>query len=149
MLNVRCQAHIKIDAKGRVQLPAPLRRALEVNRMRDLVLAYHQGAVWGYMVDEWEQSVEEPAKLVSEFEQESLDFAHAFFATAQDVELDRQGRVRIPPMLRDLAGLGREIVIHSVLRRIEFWDKAAWDARFKEALNRVDERRARPVGEGA
>ena len=137
MIRVRCQQPVTIDDKGRVALPAPIRRALDDLQLRSLVLAYAHGAVWGWAPAHYEEQVE--SKLLSQdpFAQDVLDFAHATMSTAQDVELDGQGRVRVPPTLRELAGLDRECMVHVVLGHVEIWDKAAWEQRFKESQHRV------------
>jgi MraZ protein len=48
------------------------------------------------------------------------------FAGAVPSELDRQGRVLVPPQLAEHAGLGREVVVAGVHDHIEVWDRAAW-----------------------
>ena len=71
-----------------------------------------------------------------------LDFAHSLMSTANDAEIDAQGRVRVPPVLRELAGLDKECVVHVLLGRIEIWDKRAWDERFKDSVHATRARRA-------
>lgn len=144
MLRVRCQANVTIDAKGRLALPAPLRRALDEAGERALVCAYHKGAVWAWTVSEYEQRVEGPLAEADPFDSEVMDFAHALLSTAQDVELDGQGRIRIPPKLRELAGLNKEAVVHSIVNRIEIWDKDEWEQRFQQALERTAGRSGMP-----
>lgn len=137
MLKVRCQANATLDAKGRVALPSPLRRALDEAGVRSLVLTFSNGAIWGMDPETFEEKVERPMMEADPFAQDVLDFAHALLAPAQDVEIDGQGRVRVPPPLRDLAGLDKEVVINSFLNRVEIWDKAKWDERFRESLQQV------------
>ena len=52
-----------------------------------------------------------------------------FFATAERRELDRQGRIAIPPSLRAFAGLRRDVVISGQFDRIEIWDVERWQQR--------------------
>lgn len=144
MLRVRCQANVTIDAKGRLALPAPLRRALEEAGERGLVCAYHKGAVWAWTVADYEKRVEGPLAEADPFDAQVMDFAHALLSTAQDVELDGQGRIRIPPRLRELAGLDKDAVVHSIVDRIEIWDKDAWEQRFRQALERTADRSGMP-----
>lgn len=144
MLRVRCQAHVTIDSKGRLALPAPIRRALEGAQETALVLAFHKGAVWGWTLPVYEQRVEGPLAEADPFATDVMDFAHALLSTAQDVEIDGQGRVRIPPTLRELAGLEKDAVVHSVVDRIEIWDRGAWEARFRQALDRTAQRSGMP-----
>jgi len=136
MLRVRCQAEVKVDAKGRVPLPARIRRALQDAGKNQLVLVYHRGAIWGWTRDHFEDVVEAPIAGADQFDDTIMDTVHARFSTAQDVDLDKAGRIRISPILRDLAGLGKEVVVNSVMNRIEVWDAKAWDNRFNESLGR-------------
>jgi MraZ protein len=50
-----------------------------------------------------------------------------FFASACNLEIDKQGRVLIPANLREFAGLTKEVVLAGNLTRIEVWDKQKWD----------------------
>lgn len=146
MLQVRCQASATIDVKGRIALPAALRRALSVADVHSLVFTFHRGAVWGWTSDVFERTVERPLAEADPFNIEVMDFAHALLAPAQDVEVDKQGRTRIPLPLRKLAGLHREVVVNSIVNRIEIWDKTIWEARFEESLKRAQSFSGMPRG---
>lgn len=54
------------------------------------------------------------------------DFVRIFFATASNESADKQGRITIPPPLREYAGLGRDCVAIGAMSRVEIWDPAAW-----------------------
>ncbi|MEX0978031.1 MAG: hypothetical protein WDZ48_04220, partial [Pirellulales bacterium] len=54
-------------------------------------------------------------------------FGRLFYARAQAVELDSQGRVRIPPELAALAGLGKEAVLIGVQDHLELWERRRWE----------------------
>jgi MraZ protein len=54
-------------------------------------------------------------------------FSRLFYARAQAVELDAQGRVRIPPELVQLAGLNKEAVLIGVQDHLELWDRLRWE----------------------
>ena len=146
MLRVRCQASATVDTKGRLALPAALRRALVVSDVHSMVLTFHRGAVWGWTPEEFERTVERPLADADPFNIEVMDFSHALLAPAQDVELDKQGRIRIPAELRELAGLDREVMVNSLLNRVEIWDRGTWDARFKQSLERSQSIAGMPRG---
>ena len=93
---------------------------------------------------DFEQRVERRLEEQDPFAEEVLDWAHALLATAQDVRVDGNGRLLIPPMLRELAQLDRDIVVSSLLNRIEIWDKESWETRFKTALERTSKARGMP-----
>ncbi len=144
MIRVRCQQHVTIDGKGRLALPAPIRRALDELGEAALVLTYARGAVWAWSASHYEAAVERRMLEQDPFASDVLDFAHSMMSTAQDVEVDRQGRIRVPPPLRELASLERECVVHVLLGRIEIWDKGAWESRFAESLHRTKSRSGMP-----
>jgi MraZ protein len=54
------------------------------------------------------------------------DYLRMLFAGASDEKPDKQGRVTIPPMLREYAGLTRECVVIGAMNRVEIWDAEAW-----------------------
>ncbi len=134
MLRVRCQATATLDAKGRLALPAVLRRAFDKHDVDGLVLTFHQGAVWGWTPEVFERTIEGPLSDQDPFNAQVMQFSHAILAPAQDVDVDRQGRIRIPPLLRELADLEREVVVNSLGNRVEIWDRTRWEAHFAEVL---------------
>ena len=60
------------------------------------------------------------------------------YGQAQQVELDRQGRIRIEPELARNAGIRREVVLVGVEDHLELWDQTAWDAYLAEQQPRYD-----------
>ncbi|MBN2797988.1 MAG: cell division/cell wall cluster transcriptional repressor MraZ [Deltaproteobacteria bacterium] len=138
MFRVRLQASATLDDKGRLALPAQLKRALGDRGLYKMVWMVHRGAIWGYTLEDFD-AIETQWGDRDPFEPEVLQFTHAVLATAQDVEIDRQGRVHIPPMLRKLAGLDKSVVITSVLNRIEVWDSERWEARYLQAVTGLEQ----------
>ena len=64
----------------------------------------------------------------SDAQQDMRAFNRLFYAQAQCVEIDRQGRVKIPPELCELAGFQKEIILLGVRDHMELWDKDRWDS---------------------
>ena len=60
------------------------------------------------------------------FSKEARELKRFFFSAASDAELDKQGRVLVPPALHRRARLGREVVVTGVYDHLEIWDRAAW-----------------------
>ena len=54
------------------------------------------------------------------------DYSRVFFASAFDEIPDKQGRITIPPGLRDYAALQRDCVVIGANTRLEIWDATAW-----------------------
>ncbi len=137
MLGVRGQFHLTVDGKGRLSLPARLRDALKSEEDKCIILTNYKGGLWGYVEKDWAR-YEEALMDVSPFEQESILFTRAFIAGASECEVDRQGRILIPQYLRKYAGIEREVVLISVVDRLEIWSRERWEAAFAEALERID-----------
>ena len=55
------------------------------------------------------------------------NYKRLFYSSAERVELDAQGRIRIPERLVEFAGLSREVVLVGVHDHAEIWDAAAWE----------------------
>ena len=76
-------------------------------------------------------------------------FSRLFYAQSQPVEMDRQGRIRVPTELSELAGLGREIVLLGVCDHLEIWDRQRWDAYLAQKQPQYDEIAERAFGPAA
>ena len=60
------------------------------------------------------------------------DYSRVFFASAHDDVPDKQGRVTVPPPLREYAGLDRDCTVIGANTRVEIWDAAAWTSYLAE-----------------
>ena len=58
---------------------------------------------------------------------ESRKFVRFFLAGAASVEVDKQGRILVPAILREFAGLDKDVVLVGVASRIEIWSKEKWE----------------------
>ena len=58
---------------------------------------------------------------------------------AADCEIDVQGRILLPPSLRQAAGLGRDAVVVGVLNRFEVWSPESWDTFVRESERLLDD----------
>lgn len=149
MLKVRCQTRATVDDKGRVSLPAALRRALEVAGASSLVLCAYQGGLWAWTSSDFEQNIESRMDGVDPFGQHAVDFVHAVLAVAEEVEVDKAGRIRLPVELREMAGITKDVHLFSVLDRLEIWDAGRWTDRFSAASERARGLGGMPKREGA
>jgi len=111
----------KMDTKGRTFLPAKLRRdcgdVFVLTRWLDSCVAVYTSETWNVLAD----------KLKALPSAKARDTQRFFFSAAEEVELDKQGRVLVPPVLRRFAGLQTDVVVVGVGERIEIWDKARWE----------------------
>lgn len=116
-----------IDTKGRVSIPAKFREIINESYDKKLVLTNHfDKCIIAYPPDEWEITVEK-IKALPMMKKEVKILQRHFISAAIEGELDRQGRILIPPALRDHAGLTKEVCIVGIGNKIEIWDKKEWD----------------------
>ena len=108
-----------IDAKGRVIIPARLREALGEQFMITKGL---DGCLFVYPMDQW-RAFEEKLQALPLNQPSARAFARFFFSGAMEGELDKQGRVMVPPNLREYGKLSKDIVIAGAGTRLEIWDK--------------------------
>ncbi len=114
----------RLDDKGRLFLPAKFRDALAeglvVTRGQERCLY-----VW---------SLEEFGKLTERLRDTSVtnkaarDYVRMFFAGASDEKPDKQGRITVPPLLRDYASLTKDCMVIGAMNRIEIWDAGSWQS---------------------
>jgi len=132
-----------VDDKGRVSVPVRFREILQasnddrvvitnfvINAARCLDVYPH--AAW--------LELEERLRGKPQFDQRVLRFQNYYFAAAQDCVLDKQGRILLPPSLRDYAGLKKDVVFTSALAKFRIWDLEAWNQVFGDAERTLMER---------
>ena len=112
-----------IDAKGRVIIPAKFREKLGDSFVITKGL---DGCLYGYAEAEW-KNFEEKLATLPITNRDSRQFTRFFLAGAAECELDKQGRILIPSVLREFAGLEKDVVLVGVASKIEIWSKERWD----------------------
>lgn len=114
----------RLDEKNRVILPAKFREALAAGLVmtkgqdRCLVVWTHEG------FSEYAATL----RAGSQTNERTRAYTRVLFASAYDDVPDKQGRITIPPNLREYAGLTRDCVVVGADTRIEIWDAAAWES---------------------
>jgi MraZ protein len=124
-----------LDDKNRLTLPAKFRQALGdgvvVTRGMDRCLfVFTRGG--------WDEFVAARLEGLNPFTKEARQMSRFMFAGATETELDKQGRMMLPPALIDHASLGREVVVAGVRDHVEIWDRAAWREQLKEVEGSVE-----------
>ena len=76
---------------------------------------------------DWDALVEAQLATLDPFSREARELRRFFFSAASDAELDKQGRVLVPPALIRHGKLGREVVVAGIHDHLEIWDRAAWN----------------------
>ena len=113
----------RLDDKGRMFLPAKYREVLSAG----LVLTKGQERCL-YVFPETEFARFTEALRAAPVTAKAVrDYSRVFFASASDEIPDKQGRITIPPGLRDYAALQRDCVVIGASTRLEIWDAVAWE----------------------
>lgn len=118
----------KIDAKGRMALPAKFRSQLG----QGLGMARGQErCVYLLPFDEFRR-IASQIQRVSVGNKAAREYLRVFLSGAVDQQPDKQGRVLVPQMLRDYANLGSDVVVIGVGTRAELWNKDTWESYLAE-----------------
>ncbi len=113
----------RLDEKGRLILPAKYRDELAPG----LILTKGQErCVYVFPEAEFVR-ITEAMRTAPVTAKGLRDYSRVFFASASDEVPDKQGRIMIPPALREYAGLERDCVVIGANTRLEIWDFAAWE----------------------
>ena len=123
----------RVNSKGQVAFPA---------KLRENVPADGEGRRTVYLMKTAEpcllllrrqelEALSERLKSSGLFSRDRR-FREVFFASIEPVDIDPQGRILLPPRLREEAGLGREVVFVGAGNVVEIWDEAAWAGRLPE-----------------
>ena len=114
----------RLDDKGRLFLPAKYRdelaHGLVLTKGQERCIYVFPQAEFG-RITEVLRTAPVTAKGVR-------DYSRVFFASASDEMPDKQGRITIPPALREYAALQRDCVVIGANTRLEIWDAAAWES---------------------
>ena len=112
----------KLDDKGRLFLPAKFRdelaEGLVVTRGQERCLNVWSREEFGRFT--------ERLRAMPVTNKSGRDYVRMLFAGASDETPDKQGRITIPPMLREYASLSKECIVIGAMNRVEIWDADSW-----------------------
>jgi MraZ protein len=128
-----------IDDKGRAAVPGKWRALLQGRDDDRLVLTRFvlEGArcLDVYPFREWVR-FEDALQQQRRFDQRVIRFENYYLASAHDCSVDKQGRILIPPPLREYAGIAKDIVFAGALQKFRIWSAEAW-ARVERAAEQA------------
>jgi len=128
-----------VDEKLRVSIPKRLREAMKCPARGGLYIAPGTDRSLGIYSEEAFSQLAERLAQASPTRQDVRAFLRLFYALAQRVELDRQGRLRIPIELARLARLDKEVVLLGVQNHLELWAADQWQQYIAEKQTHYDE----------
>ncbi|KTD22447.1 division/cell wall cluster transcriptional repressor MraZ [Legionella londiniensis] len=125
---------INIDGKGRLAIPARYRDVLE-QEGKSLVLTIdtEETCLLLYPAKEW-QVIENNLQRLPSFNKAARRIQRLLIGHATDVELDNNGRILLPALLRDYAHLAKRVVLIGQGNKFEVWDESIWQTKREQWL---------------
>ncbi len=115
------QETFSLDNKGRVNIPAKMRRALSPDANNTFVLTRGiDKCIVAYPLDEWKKYEERYARM-NQFDEENRFFLRTILAWCEEVEVDAQQRIMISKKYLDFAALDNKVTVVGMIDHIEFW----------------------------
>jgi MraZ protein len=125
---------VLLDDTGRIALPRRLRDVLGKDKVI-LTKGSNVFCLWLYGIEQGREMLKIVNEITNPFSERDGD-VRRLLGAAQELDIDRQGRILIPPTLRDFAGLNRKCLVLGQFDFIEIWDeeryKNHWNTRNNE-----------------
>lgn len=115
---------VNIDPKGRIAIPTRYRPRLQASQIV-LTIDTEQPCLLLYPFPVWEE-IERKITSLPSFQSETRRIQRLLIGHATELELDSQGRILLPPLLRDYALLDKRIIILGQGNKLEIWDEGRW-----------------------
>jgi MraZ protein len=127
---------INIDGKGRMMMPARYREGFQQTNRDTVVLTIdtEEKCLLLYPIAAWEEIESKLAALPS-FNPAARRIQRLLIGHATEVEFDSQGRILLPPLLREYAGLTKRMMLVGQGKKFELWDEEHWQQRRNEWLD--------------
>ena len=117
---------VTLDDACRIALPRRIRDLLENDKV--VITKGMDKCLWMYTPDEWEKLENKIVGATTPFDDEDRALTQWIIGPRQEVEIDRHGRILIPPTLRAFAGLNRECIVLGQHNYLEIWDADRYQA---------------------
>ena len=130
------QYHCKLDAKGRLMVPADCKDQLGDLANDGFVLrpGLFSKCLELYTMSDWMRT-QDKLKSLNQFVRSNVELVRKYNAGAKMVRLDSTGRMLIPKNLIDEGGLQKEVILTSLTVKMELWNADA----YQTEINRIDE----------
>jgi MraZ protein len=127
---------VNIDVKGRIVMPTRYRERLQEDGKGSVVLTIdtEEKCLLLYPLTAWEEIESKLAALPS-FNPAARRIQRLLIGHATETELDTHGRILVPPLLREFAGLTKLAMLIGQGNKFELWDDKRWQERRTEWLN--------------
>ncbi len=128
-----------IDDKGRITIPSKFRARLDSGVV---ITKGIDPCLWLFPADQW-AVLSEKASALSITDPTAREFQRQLFGSASDSIPDKQGRINLPPYLREYAQIDKQAVIIGMHDYCEIWNLEQWRERQKRSDNDPEGRAAK------
>jgi len=129
---------LNLDIKGRLAIPTRYRdEIVRLANGRMVITVDRDHSLLLYPLPEWEEIERKLVKLPS-FNVQARRLQRLLIGHATEVELDGNGRILLPPLLREFASLDKAVVMIGQGNKFEIWDEAKWNERRAEWLTAAE-----------
>ena len=131
----------KLDAKGRLMLPAEFKEQMGEQAEEGFVLRPslfdHSLFLDLYTRKDWDEQQEKLRAKFNVYNEEGIKVLRFLNEGVRFVKLDANGRLQIPKDLMERGGLTKEVVVEALANKMEIWDKA----RYEQSVSAVDKKK--------
>ena len=115
-----------IDEKGRIIIPAKFRDVIKAGGGDGVMISRMDKSLFAYTFEEWTK-IENKILALAEKSEYMRRFRRVFIGGAFECNSDKQGRILIPPILRQYSEIEKETVLVGVLDHFEIWSRENWE----------------------
>ncbi len=126
-----------IDEKNRILVPSKMRAEIPGNSL--IITAGIDRCLWMFPPEDWKQLSDQLMEAASPFSKKARLLQRRIIAPAQEVDIDKAGRVLIPPSLKETIGLKKECILQGIKKYIEVWDVDEYNAYLDESESEFQE----------
>lgn len=121
-------------------IPKKYRESISVSSSNQLVatIDLHSPCLLIYTLDEWEL-IEQKLMAMPNVDPQARLYQRLLLGHASEMEVDSQGRILLPSLLREHANLGKPAILLGQGNKFELWSQEEWDANRPEMLQSVSE----------
>lgn len=119
---------VNLDAKGRMAMPVRYRTQLQEEAQGQLVITIdtEEKCLLLYPLPMWEE-IEKKIEALPSFNQITRRIQRLLIGHATEMELDGNGRILVPPLLREYAKLDKRVILVGQGKKFEIWDEKLWN----------------------
>ena len=122
---------LNLDVKGRMAIPSRYRERLMDDCAGHLVITLDtQKRLIIYPHNKWKEVETKLANLP--VNKAAVRMQRLYLGHAADCDMDKNGRINIPPYLREITGLNKQIVLLGIGNKFEVWDEDSWNREWED-----------------